>query len=77
MKTLQDLVNSLELQENKTLLSWKEKNNLIEISSKELYRQIINYAKGFLELGLEKGDKVAIFSSNIPEWISIVAGINH
>ncbi|MFH0752323.1 MAG: long-chain fatty acid--CoA ligase [archaeon] len=75
MKTLQDIVESLETRGSKSALQWKENGKLKNQSFKELYNQIQNYSKAFLELGLEKGDKVALFAENVPEWISLNLGI--
>lgn len=75
MKTLQDIVESLETRGSKSALLWKEKGELKSQSFRELYNQIQNYSKAFLELGLEKGDKVALFAENVPEWISLNLGI--
>ena len=79
IETLQDLVESLN-HRDKVAISWKEdgkKWEKKELTYKELHDQILNYSKGFLELGLEKGDRVAIFSRNVPEWIALSLGINN
>jgi len=77
MQTLQDLVASLEGRGCATAISWKEDSKLHKLSFKELYHQIIHYSKGFLQLGLGPGDRIAIFSRNIPEWIGITLGIDN
>jgi fatty-acyl-CoA synthase len=41
------------------------------INYKELGNQIISLAKYFLNIGIKKGDKVAIWLSNRPEWIVV------
>jgi len=77
MATLQQLVNSFESRGNATAISWKEGNDIVRTSFEELYQQSVNIARGFLELGLEQGDRVAMFSGNVPEWIAISLGINY
>ncbi|MCL6611378.1 MAG: AMP-binding protein [Peptococcaceae bacterium] len=38
--------------------------------SYEQFRQVCNRAaKGFMKLGLQKGDKVSIWANNVPEWV--------
>ena len=46
-----------------------------DISWKELGSQVEEIAQGLLDLGLEPGDKVAIFSDNGPEWAAADLGI--
>jgi len=76
-KTLQDVVDSLSNRNESIAISWKEGREIKRISYIELYDQIINYSKGFLELGLEQGDRVAIFSKNVPEWLGLTLGIDN
>lgn len=76
MQTLQDLINSFEDLGDRTAVSWKD-DRLRSISFSELYNLVIGYSRGFLELGLEKGDKVAIISGNIPQWLALTLGINN
>ncbi|MFZ5632514.1 MAG: AMP-binding protein [Bacillota bacterium] len=38
--------------------------------SYEQFRQVCNRAaKGFMKLGLNKGDKISIWANNVPEWV--------
>lgn len=38
--------------------------------SYERFRQVCNRAaKGFMKLGIDKGDKVSIWANNVPEWV--------
>jgi long-chain acyl-CoA synthetase len=89
MKTLQDLVSSLEHKEG-VAISWNElikykdkngkdaqKNELQQVTFKELYDTINSYSKGLIELGLKKGDSVAIISGNNPQWINLSLGTNN
>ncbi|MFW5852445.1 MAG: AMP-dependent synthetase/ligase, partial [Nanoarchaeota archaeon] len=56
--------------------SWKD-NEKHTITYNELYNSILNYSSAFLEMGLKKGDKVALISDNNPEWISLSLGMNY
>lgn len=39
------------------------------MTSKELNDESLKIAKGWLKLGIKKGDHVAIWATNVPEWI--------
>lgn len=41
----------------------------LRYSYQELYEETAKIAKGLMALGIEKGEHVAIWASNIPEWI--------
>ncbi|MFC1752034.1 AMP-dependent synthetase/ligase [Thermoproteota archaeon] len=58
-------------------LSWMGQDSLKTMSFTQLHCSINEYSKAFLELGMEKGDRVAIFSRNIPEWICLTLAINN
>ena len=36
---------------------------------KEFNKEAETIAKGFLEMGIQKGDHVAIWATNVPEWM--------
>ncbi|UCF90666.1 MAG: AMP-binding protein [Desulfobacterales bacterium] len=40
-----------------------------------LSREVARVARGFLQIGLQRGDKVAIWAPNIPEWIFALCGL--
>ena len=40
-----------------------------ETTWKELDEEATRVAKGFLKMGIGKGDHVAIWANNIPEWV--------
>ena len=54
-----ELPNNIGLEYNtrEYSLTWKELDELTD-----------KVAKGFMSLGVQKGDKVAIWATNIPEW---------
>ncbi len=41
----------------------------LTMTYEELNRQVDRLARGMLELGVEKGDKVGLWMPNIPEWV--------
>jgi len=41
----------------------------LTLTYEELNRQVDRLARGMLELGVEKGDKVGLWMPNIPEWV--------
>jgi len=61
----------------KTFISRDEGGTVTLIDFGQAAGIVDSYSKGFLELGLLPGDRVAVFSDNIPEWILIVLGINN
>lgn len=54
---------------NKIALYYKKGGSYVGITYKELRRQIFNFSSALLGLGIERGDRVAILSSNRPEWV--------
>ncbi len=54
--------------DSKKALFYKEGNEWKGISWREFGEYIDNAAKGLLELGIEEGELVGIFSGNRPEW---------
>lgn len=86
MNTLQELVSSLEHKEG-IAVSWNDKlsskdkdgkniqsDRLQQITFKELYNTINAYSRGFIELGLQKGDSIALISGNNAQWIQLSLG---
>jgi len=54
---------------NKPALKFKYHGAYISISFSELEKRVEILAKGLLELGMQKGDKLAIFCENRSEWV--------
>lgn len=79
MTTLQDLVSSFKERGDKPALTWKSEDQTVKgiLSYADLYTTIQEYSKGFLALGLEKGDRVAVVSANIPEATKLIFGLNN
>jgi long-chain acyl-CoA synthetase len=77
MKTLQELVSSLEDKKG-IAISWNENGQEIQNIGFQGLHDIINeYSRGFIELGLKKGDRVALVSGNNPQWMSLSLGANN
>ena len=61
---------------NKTALRIKnEDGSFREISFIKLGRRVVSISSVLINLGVEKGDRVAIFSENRPEWAAAYFGI--
>jgi long-chain acyl-CoA synthetase len=54
---------------NKTALMYKENNKYKNISYAQLRNSVDSLAVNLQTLGINKGDKVAIYSYNRPEWV--------
>jgi long-chain acyl-CoA synthetase len=46
------------------------------VTFRRLCDDIERYARGYMELGLKAGDKVALFSSNTINWVAVTLGMN-
>ena len=76
METMWDLVTHVKKWGETVALSEIREEKRIKISFQRLYEEILEYARGYLELGLKKGDKVAVFSSNNINWVGFTLGMN-
>jgi long-chain acyl-CoA synthetase len=76
MKTMADLVSHARMWGDRTALSCMQGGTRLEISFTELCDDIEAFGRGFVELGLKKGDRVAVFSSNNTNWLPLTLGMN-
>jgi len=60
--------------DSNSALTYKSKGKWKHISSGEMISRIENIALGLYSLGLRKGDRAAILSSNSPDWTITDAG---
>ncbi|OGF49124.1 MAG: hypothetical protein A2231_12470 [Candidatus Firestonebacteria bacterium RIFOXYA2_FULL_40_8] len=77
IRTIQDLVKTFKNYGNSPFTSWKENEITKRISYAKAYEQINAYSRGFLEIGLQPKDRIAIFSSNVPVWSILTLAINN
>jgi fatty-acyl-CoA synthase len=47
----------------------------LRLSYQELLEKTVLVAKGFIALGIEKGDHVSVWTTNIPEWVYMQLGL--
>ena len=70
--------NTIQQHGSKTALSHKVDKEYQDISYASLAERIKHFCLGLTELGLQKGDRVALLSENRPEWaitdLAILAG---
>ncbi|MBN2880964.1 AMP-binding protein [Candidatus Woesearchaeota archaeon] len=79
-QTLQDLVDSLVHEENfdRPAKSARLSNGTRFVKTfGDLYTEITSYANGFLDLGLDKSDRVVLLADNTIDWLSISLGLNY
>ncbi|MEA3558714.1 MAG: AMP-binding protein, partial [Candidatus Thermoplasmatota archaeon] len=50
-------------------MKWKEDGDWRTITYGELSKKILRTAVKMREMGISKGDRVAIFSNNMPQWV--------
>lgn len=58
----------LQFQPKSDAFTQKENGKWVSLSSKELVEKAIQLSKGLLELGVKKGDRIAMISNNRIEW---------
>ena len=75
--TIRDILESINKKYgNKTALRIKnEDGSFREISYVKLGRRVVSISSVLINLGIDKGDRVAIFSENRPEWATAYFGI--
>lgn len=60
----------------KIVVSGKEKGKWVEYKTDDFLAIVDNLSRGLLDLGIKKGDKIAIMSANRPEWNFVDFAIN-
>ncbi len=55
--------------QNKRALLYKKEGVYFPITYKELSKKVLTFSKALSDIGVGKGDKVAILSENRPEWV--------
>ncbi len=70
--TLAELIwNSVQRHADHTAQSWNEDGVWVSRSYAQFGQRIEEVANGLLDLGLKKGDRVAIWSKNRPSWAEV------
>jgi fatty-acyl-CoA synthase len=73
-KTIGDVIREqAERQPNHEALVFPEFN--IRQNYRELYETSRSVAKGFMALGVQKGDHVSVWTTNLPEWVYLQFGL--
>jgi len=52
----------------KTMVAGKATGKWIKYSTNDFLETVDNFSRGLLDLGIKKGDKIAIMAANRPEW---------
>ncbi|MBU0606183.1 MAG: AMP-binding protein, partial [Candidatus Omnitrophica bacterium] len=75
--TIRDILETINKKHgNKTALRIKnEDGSFREISYTKLGRRVVSISSVLINLGIAKGDRIAIFSENRPEWAAAYFGI--
>ena len=78
MKTLIDLLEySAERYTDNPYILEKRTDRYVALSYKETREQVYKVAAGFLDLGLKKGDRVALISESRNDWLISEMGVLH
>ncbi|NOQ42265.1 MAG: AMP-binding protein, partial [Desulfuromusa sp.] len=62
------LMENVKIFASHAAVSYKKDGEYVALSYEEFYKQILMVARGLLKLGMEKGDRIAIFSENRLDW---------
>ena len=68
LETLNDIYFHAVARDLPRVMTYKREGQWIDISSRELRRQVLGVAQALRAWGIGKGDRVAILSENRPEW---------
>src|SRR5437764_6218956 len=74
-RTLQSIVDSLGERGDKTALMVFGKKDLHRWSFEELATRALSFANGLARRDFKRGETVALFAENSPEWIAAALGI--
>lgn len=68
MQTINEIFYSVIERNLDRVMTYKQTTRWIDVSARELYRQVLGTARQLAKWGIAKGDRVAILSENRPEW---------
>jgi len=69
------LAQSVERRGDSVAIRFKEQNQWHTISYRELLARVQRVSEMLSRLGVKKGDRVALYSENVPEWPEVYFGI--
>lgn len=70
VRTLPELLRrAVDAHDKADAVRYRRGGQYVDISSRELQRQVADVANGLLALGLAPGERVVLLSENRPEWI--------
>ncbi len=67
-QTINDIFYGIAERNAARVMSYKQTIKWIDISARELYRDVLGTARSLTSWGIGKGDRVAIIAENRPEW---------
>jgi long-chain acyl-CoA synthetase len=67
-QTINDIFYEITERNAARVMSYKQTVKWIDISARELYRDVLGTARSLTSWGIGKGDRVAIIAENRPEW---------
>lgn len=65
---LETFINTVNKKGSATAVKFKDSNSWQELSWDELYQRVISVTSGLSKLGIQKGDRVCIFSKTSYQW---------
>jgi long-chain acyl-CoA synthetase len=68
LRTVNDIFFAVVDRNERVVVMHRRDIQWISISSAEFYQSVVGVARSLQELGISKGDRVAILSENRPEW---------
>jgi len=68
LNTINDIFYSAVERNSPRVMTYKQTVKWIDISSHELYRDVVGVSRALEQWGVAKGERVAILSENRPEW---------
>jgi long-chain acyl-CoA synthetase len=68
LSTINDIFFAVTCRNDRVVMMHRQAIRWTSTSSHELYRDVVGVARALKNLGINKGDRVAILSENRPEW---------
>ena len=68
LQTLNEIFFAVVERDDRVVVMHRRAIQWVSISSLELYQSVVGVARALRELGISRGDRIAILSENRPEW---------